>query len=65
MTRREFILLAGTANSISMYRNRVRGREVLRAPVRGKAGLPQRRQRASSRVTPRARRSLVSCGVTV
>src|SRR5262245_50439632 len=36
-----------------------------RPPVRGEAGLPRRRRRASPRVTARARRSVVSRGVTV
>jgi len=45
MTRRQFIQLAGTANSISMYRNRSGAGKCSRAPVRGESGVPRRTRR--------------------
>jgi hypothetical protein len=45
MTRRQIIQLAGTANSISMYRNRSGAGKRSRAPVRSEAGLRPRTRR--------------------
>jgi hypothetical protein len=65
MTRRRFIRLAGTAKSISMYREPVWRREVLAG-----AG-PRRSWSAGEKATSiaesysAARRSVVSRGVTV
>jgi hypothetical protein len=65
MTSRQFILLAGTAKSKSIYRSRSGAGKCSRAPVHGEAGLPREGDEHRRELRRGRDGSVVSRGVTV